>query len=215
MNDVINVTDKNTSRVSFGIKDHRFKHLYCNEFMAELLNLDSPKSIYQKTDDFLFDEAYANRYQHGDLQILNGKKYENKIELFPTDSGIKKIITTKHPLLSSTESTVGIIYSFTVINNVNTLHMGAGGSYIIHIPKINMDLKFTRKEMLVLKQLSYGITNSMIAERLFISKRTVEKYIENIKQKLQCKKRAYIIQTLYELNIICDFAQIWQDMSIY
>ena len=63
-------------------------------------------------------------------------------------------------------------------------------------------LKFTQREKEVLRYLKTGRTALEIASALFISGRTVEKYLENIKRKLCCERRSEIFERLSELDSI-------------
>jgi DNA-binding CsgD family transcriptional regulator len=51
----------------------------------------------------------------------------------------------------------------------------------------------SRREREVLALVAGGRTNTEIAERLFISKRTVESHVDHIKQKLRCRSRSQVI----------------------
>lgn len=63
-----------------------------------------------------------------------------------------------------------------------------------------LSLKLTSREKDTLFLLKTGKTAQEIAKSLFISKRTIEKYIEHIKFKLQCERRSEIIDRLTELE---------------
>ncbi|MBA3238404.1 MAG: helix-turn-helix transcriptional regulator [Parachlamydiaceae bacterium] len=61
-------------------------------------------------------------------------------------------------------------------------------------------IKLTNREKEVLKHLRIGKTAQEIANLLFISRRTVEKFLENIKLKLHCERRSEIFDRLIELE---------------
>ncbi len=63
-----------------------------------------------------------------------------------------------------------------------------------------LSLKLTPREKDTLFLLKTGKTAQEIAKNLFISRRTIEKYIEHLKFKLQCEKRSEIITRLTELE---------------
>jgi DNA-binding NarL/FixJ family response regulator len=54
-------------------------------------------------------------------------------------------------------------------------------------------LKLSERETEILEQISEGLSNKMIAEKLFISPFTVKRHIENIYQKLQAQNRVELI----------------------
>lgn len=61
-------------------------------------------------------------------------------------------------------------------------------------------LKITPREKDILSLLKMGRTAEEIAKNFSISRRTVEKYIEHLKFKLQCEKRSEILDRLAELE---------------
>jgi len=60
----------------------------------------------------------------------------------------------------------------------------------------------SKQEKNITKKLVEGFTAKDIALDLLLSKRTVEHYIENIKNKLNCYSKKEIIQKVLELNLI-------------
>lgn len=68
------------------------------------------------------------------------------------------------------------------------------------LKKLNIDLdaRLTSREMEVCFFLIQGFSASQIALQLFLSKRTIEHTIENIKDKLDCWTKAELIQKLIE-----------------
>lgn len=76
-----------------------------------------------------------------------------------------------------------------------------------------MSLKLTVREKEVLKYLTNGKTAQEIADMLFLSRRTVEKFFENIKLKLHCERRSEIFDRLIELEQlgVLSFIHIPQD----
>jgi DNA-binding NarL/FixJ family response regulator len=65
---------------------------------------------------------------------------------------------------------------------------------IMHAPeKQNIRIqKLTNREIEVCRLLAYGLTRSMIADNLYISKRTVDTHIQRIRAKLNIGKHIYI-----------------------
>jgi DNA-binding CsgD family transcriptional regulator len=61
-------------------------------------------------------------------------------------------------------------------------------------------LKLTGREREILRLLKFGKTAQEIADTLFISRRTVEKYFETVKLKLHCDRRSEIFDRLIELE---------------
>ena len=53
--------------------------------------------------------------------------------------------------------------------------------------------QFTERELDILREITSGDTNQEIADRLFISKRTVDKHRANILEKTGCKNTASLV----------------------
>jgi LuxR family quorum-sensing system transcriptional regulator SolR len=62
---------------------------------------------------------------------------------------------------------------------------------------------FSKREMDCIKYLLLGNAAREIGEKLFISVRTVETYIENIKNKLGCNKKSEVITKLLKSDMTC------------
>lgn len=62
-------------------------------------------------------------------------------------------------------------------------------------------IKLTKREMDCLRHIKSSLSAKEIARVMDISYRTVESYLENIKNKLQCHKKSEIIKIIDDLNI--------------
>jgi len=62
--------------------------------------------------------------------------------------------------------------------------------------------QLTKREIEILKLLALGHTNSEIADKLFISKRTVESHRSNILSKLELKNKAELVRYAMENRLI-------------
>lgn len=62
----------------------------------------------------------------------------------------------------------------------------------------------TLREQEVLSLIAENYTNAEIAEKLFLSKRTIEHHRESILEKLEVKKASQLIKKAKELNLIRD-----------
>ena len=59
---------------------------------------------------------------------------------------------------------------------------------------LDESIKYTKREIDILKLLSDGKTNAEIAEKLFISPLTVKKHRNNILKKTDCKNTSQLIK---------------------
>ena len=95
-NDQLNILINNIPGCVY-IKDFSGRYLLTNQKFAKLINVDSPESLYGKTDADLFKKEQADIYLEEDKKILNGKvssikrKEENTINSHKTFSQIIKV----------------------------------------------------------------------------------------------------------------------------
>jgi DNA-binding CsgD family transcriptional regulator len=61
---------------------------------------------------------------------------------------------------------------------------------------------FTQRQIQVLRLVARGLSNKQIAERLFVSERTVKAYLSSIFEKLQVQKRAGAVAAALRLGLI-------------
>ncbi len=64
------------------------------------------------------------------------------------------------------------------------------------------DLGLSKREYEVLQEISKGLSNKEIGERLFLSESTIKTHVSNLLVKLNAKRRTQAIQIAKELNII-------------
>ncbi|MBV1888245.1 MAG: response regulator transcription factor [Urechidicola sp.] len=79
----------------------------------------------------------------------------------------------------------------------------------LHKPKpTQIDLKkiealeISKREYEVLKEISNGLSNKEIAEKLFVSESTIKTHVSNLLLKLNAKRRTQAIQIAKEIYII-------------
>lgn len=76
------------------------------------------------------------------------------------------------------------------------------------LPEGELDLKkvkaldLSQREYEVLKEISLGLSNKEIGERLFLSESTIKTHVSNILVKLNAKRRTQAVQIAKELRII-------------
>jgi DNA-binding NarL/FixJ family response regulator len=87
--------------------------------------------------------------------------------------------------------------------------VAAGGKYISPTLKAKADIqakskdglddaKLTRRELQILQMLAEGMTNKEIAEKIFLSRRTVETHRKNLIEKTNCKNSSALIKYAIE-----------------
>jgi DNA-binding CsgD family transcriptional regulator len=186
------------------IKDKDSKYLYCNEFMAEFAGVDSPSEILGKTDRQLIWRKHADLYRYGEVQVLNGKSYENIVEpmSFPDRDEIA-ILVTKALYKKNPEGIDGVIVKFFQIGE--KLLKEKNGYFLPNHKYFfrcnDQDKTLALQQIRVLKYLFLGKTVKSIAAIMNISPRTVEDYIEVIKDKIECKNKEELILRAWALGL--------------
>lgn len=68
-----------------------------------------------------------------------------------------------------------------------------------------LEIKLTKKEETILVKVVRGLSNEQIADELFISRRTVERYLSGLFKKLSVSSRSELVVTVKELGIVSEF----------
>lgn len=71
----------------------------------------------------------------------------------------------------------------------------------VNVQKI-AELELSNREYEVLKEISIGLSNQEIADKLFVSESTIKTHVSNILLKLNAKRRTQAVQIAKELHII-------------
>lgn len=188
-------------------KNKNLKYTYCNENFAQLIGLDSPNQIVDKSDDDFFDEHFIKLYHSGDYHVLDGGVYLNMLEINPKVSSAMSVLVSKCLTQNTSGIINGLIISFmrwelaAIGLNVNKLKYEATHKrYEFHIGQ-HLEY-FTEREYQVFKRILMGSTAKQIAQSLNLSFRTVEEYIVKIKNKLQCHSKHHIVEAAMRLELI-------------
>lgn len=124
-------------------------------------------------------KMFIKKFKEENISLLN--------KLDDTAVDIKKI-------LGSIFSTPSIPLSYTMSNRQACLkEMGLG---------FNTYEALSSRELEVMSYLLHGGSAHYIANQLHLSKRTIEHYIENIKNKLQCQSKFDLISIAHDLDLL-------------
>ncbi len=190
------------------LKNKNFQYIMCNERCRQFVGFPT-KSYLVGRDDYNSPwEDYADVYREGDREVLKTGKslsFLHPIRLY--EGRNLAIITRKSPFYDSSNNIVGITGFISVITAPHTAHK------LLDLSNFDHDLVFSKqqqklqyivsedfekfnlskREATCLFYLVRGKTAREISELIFISIRTVEKHIESIRMKLDCKTKSEII----------------------
>lgn len=195
------------------IKDLNLQYIGMNQNLANFMGVDR-KDIFIGHDDYHLPWGkYANIYRNADHFLLDKKKPVRFIE--PMAMNEKReffTITHKSLYYDETGIAIGIIGSIVNVKSPAAIQLISEYSQIDEISGINKNgymlcddydnVGLSKREGQCLFYFIRGKTVPEIANLLFISKRTAEHHITNIKQKLNCHGKSEIIEKAIDLGLV-------------
>ena len=186
-------------------KDKNYRYIYCNENYAMAAGIDSPHQIIGKSDDQMPWRHLADFFKAGDYGVLQGNIRINAVEVSDTLNKVKDILVTENILLDSHGESIGVVGSFVDITGKQLIkkagHYDAFNKRYYLGEEDFEDTYLTGREIIVFKRILLGYSAQQIAQTLKISPKTIEGYMENIKNKLQAKSRGEIISTAIQFGL--------------
>lgn len=99
-------------------------------------------------------------------------------------------------------ATVAIVFFIVGIYlNKRSLHKNIATDSEIDLKKIDT-LDISKREYEVLKEVSLGLSNKEIGDKLFLSESTIKTHVSNILVKLNAKRRTQALKIAKEMHII-------------
>jgi DNA-binding CsgD family transcriptional regulator len=188
----------------FAMKDLGGSYLTCNNNLAAIMKLKSPRQIIGLSDYDLPDFTEENHviHQRNDVLSLSGKTVQCiHRSSSPYDGSLYNLI--KKPLLNHENTIVGLLYHcMQIINSefVNQLFVSDNKMYAntekpqtYYIGAIENPFRLSSRELECLFFTLRGLTAKQIAEQLSLSKRSVEFYLDNMKNKMGCITKSELI----------------------
>ncbi len=183
-----------------GWKDLNRHYTAANKSLLELKGLSDVEEIAGKTDEELSPSSIEDNkiFQQQDLCVLNG----GKVSTVHFDSKSNDVfLLEKYPLTDHSNNITGLIYYcrpyhkdevFKLLKQLDdNLHLSAS-HYMLDDGNQNK-YELTSRECECVFLLIRGKTAKEIGALLSLSKRTIESYMENIKNKMDCKNKAEIV----------------------
>ena len=199
-----------------GWKDLYLRHAGCNANLANILGLRDAHQIIGLSDEHFNpdDEKLIKFHRKNDELAISGKTVKALHQSTrPYDGSYFYFI--KKPLLNKENEVTGVIYHcqefeksgfLAELNKIDKKHMPSemvSNHYYTHI--YHNPYKLSARELESLFLLLRGKSAKQIAEALQLSKRTIESYAEQIKNKFGCHTKAelfYLAITHGYMNII-------------
>ncbi|MEP3207974.1 MAG: response regulator transcription factor [Maribacter sp.] len=94
-----------------------------------------------------------------------------------------------------------IFFSIGIYLNKRSLHKNVLPDSEIDLEKIDA-LDLSKREYEVLKEISLGLSNKEIGDKLFVSESTIKTHVSNILVKLDAKRRTQAVQIAKEMRIL-------------
>lgn len=188
-------------------KDKNYKYIYCNEHFAEAAGLDSPAEIVGKSDNQLPWRRFAHYYQVDDYGVMQGNTRINLPVVTDTATNIKEVLVTESKLFSNSNQCIGVVGSCIDITGKQLVKKT--GYYDSIKKRYYFDDEglgnffLSAREITVFKHILLGFSARQIAEKIKISPKTVESYIDTIRTKLQAKNKGEIIATAIQFGLTC------------
>ncbi len=179
-------------------------YLTCNNNLAVLMGLKFPSQIQGLSDFELLDYSEENYSFHhkNDVLALKGKTVRCiHRSSSPYDGSYYYLI--KKPLMNKENEITGILYHCMPLIQSNFIKQLIAYDvknncpnqkpYEYYIDAVDNPFQLSHRELECLFFTLRSMTAKQIAEQLDLSKRTVEFYLENIKNKMGCTSKAELI----------------------
>lgn len=190
-------------------KDRNLKYLFCNEALAEVADLDSPKQIIGKTDHDFVWRPQASLYTDEDKDVFKGKIISNAVEPQTQRNRVITILTTKTLLIDKNGHPYGVAGHSV---DITGYHLTKNNGYVDYkkntffLGETFGNTYFTKREFEIFKYLLLGKSVEEIALRVHRSIKTIQSQIKSISNKMQCTHKSEIVPTAikYGLTYVLD-----------
>ena len=173
------------------------------------------KKLVGKSDYETPWEDFAEQYRRCDLQAISTEQSDVFEPLPLSKNVVLSVRCLRLPIYDDTNRVVGVFGQTDVLsmnrnlrealkalNDVDKKRSSAGSHTLYQIDHYNKNLQLTQREAECLFLLVRGKTAKEIALFLEISTRTIESYIESIKNKMGVSTRSEIIATAIEQGML-------------
>lgn len=192
-------------------KDIDLNYTACNlRFVQNTGFCDASEILGQSDFEMPWTKEQALLYRADDLLIIKNREPKlNYLEFQQAKTGEERInLVSKWPIISADNQVIGLIciYNNMMDSHILLTNSEAHKNRTFSIAINDGIIRFSPKETKILYYLIRGKSARDISEKLNISNRTVEGYIENIKNKMMVSKKSEIIEKI--IDIILDVSKL-------
>lgn len=204
-----------------GWKDKNGYYYGCNNNLASVHRLPSPEKIIGLKDADLFDykDEFLSLYQDNDRIALSGKIVKAIVpSTEPYDGSLFNL--TKKPLLDRENNIIGVLFHCiehvkpTIVTQLlQTDKKYCAKEFLPKQYRTNQDenpLHLTTRELESLFCILRGKTAKQTAAILNLSKRTIEFYINNIKNKFGCDSKSDLLMMAIRMGYMSIIPSLFQ-----
>lgn len=180
------------------IKDEYSRYIYVNDNVLSFYNLTDLDQIYYKTDHEIYWHKYAKQYMDNDAQAITLGKFQAIEPTVTLDGGEAFILSNKYGFRDA-KTKQYVMLGISKVIGENAMQLLLPSIYGQHQDKLNeesylfnqivnehAETKLTEKELDILYYTLHGLSQKQVADKIKLSVRTVEDYINHIKIKLRC-----------------------------
>ncbi|WP_340611389.1 helix-turn-helix transcriptional regulator [Xenorhabdus bharatensis] len=192
------------SNDAWGAKDHTSRFIYANKKHNELLCLPKGYNIEGRFDGEIpsCTSNFQDEFQRQDRRVeaLEDRVTSIEIHAFDNLPYLQPWYCDKYPLMDENGVCRGTIFHGRPVDTIT----------LERLDKINVQTSlvftppsefFSKREWEIVFYILQGLPTKEIAERLFLSQRTIANHIQNIYQKTGIKCKRDLVDYCYENNI--------------
>lgn len=219
--------DAESLPVNFYLTDTSNINLACNQTTIQTLGDKSAADYFGfPLDEYLLRKEWPNHFHDiiaaNNELILSERKTAMLQEPVLHNFIEKSLLSIKEPIVDDNNTPIGIVGISILIEQsserpvlhhnkffdialkapqiANTIFSALPLQYALKKPENPMANFFSPREMDCINLLLFGYSYKHIANKLDLSSRTVESYIENIKIKLNCNNKQRLIEKLLDMG---------------
>jgi DNA-binding CsgD family transcriptional regulator len=199
------------------IIDHNHVLMQSTDYFAKLLGRNSHEDIIDRKSTDIHEpsiETSGSEFRRQDTKALRTNTIIQVLDIHTYQGGIQTLYTRKIPLIKDSNRPKTLLVKCNEIENVDVISqkvLNNMSHYLNTKSPISITLEIIdRYEMLGLTErqsacyyyMLRGYSDTEIAERLYISNRTVESHIANMKLVFQVNKRRDLIELGVNMKLL-------------